>query len=273
MTSKPKLGELLVSKQLVSQETVDHALRLQVSGNRRIGHILVQMKAITDDQLAETLASQLGEPIIDIEPEFSPEARTALPRYLCNQYGVLPLRFDANNVLVVAMSNPADEEAIRDIEHYTGKAVEAKLARHSEIGQEIPSRIPLSAKDLFSPKANIITNRMIAVVALLCVFGLGTYTYNYIKIVRHGTISVAGDLILYHNYDLTVAVNKKGSYALQGHGTFADGLYKVEFSDLPSLQAFIKKRDRDFSNQQREWLVWATKQASKVATKEVVAQK
>lgn len=271
MTPKPRLGELLVNGNLVSQETVDQALRLQIAGNRRLGHILVRMKAITDDQLAEVLASQLGTEITEVQHHFSPEVRKTIPRYLCNQYGVLPLQFKANNVLEVAMANPADQEAINDLEHYTGRVVEPRLARHSDIDREIPKRIPLGMKDFFSPKINTMTNRIVATIALVCVVSLGAYTFDYIKKVNEGTVSIASDMILYHNHDLTVAVDKKGSYSLQGHGTFADGLYKVEFSNVKNLEAFIQKRDRDFSGEQKGWLKWALRQAGKVSTKEIVA--
>ena len=173
MTKKPMLGELLVTKNLVPQETVDQALKLQIGGNRRLGHILVRMKAITDDQLTETLANQLDVEITDVRTSFSPEVKKVLPRYLCNQYGVLPLSYKANNVLEVAMGNPSDQEPINAIEHYTGMVVEPRLARHSDIDREIPRFIPLSIKDFFSPKVNTMANRVIASLALACVIGLG----------------------------------------------------------------------------------------------------
>lgn len=272
MTKKPMLGELLVNNKLVTQETINQALKLQIGGNRRLGHILVRMKAITDDQLTETLASQLDVEITDVRTSFSPEVKRVLPRYLCNQYGVLPLSYKPNNVLEVAMGNPSDQEAINDIEHYTGMVVEPRLARHSDIDREIPRFIPLSIKDFFSPKVNTMANRVIATMALACVIGLGIYTADYIKRVHQGTITVSGDLTLYHNHDLTVAVNKKGSFSLQGHGAFSDGLYKAEFTDLRNLEAFIEKRNRDFSGTQREWLTWALEKASEMKMKQVVAQ-
>lgn len=273
MTNKPLLGELLINNNLVTQEIIDQALRLQIGGNRRLGHILVRMKAITDDQLAETLGNQLGIAPKEVQKSFSPEVRKVLPRYLCNQYGVLPLRFKPNNVLEVAMANPSDQEAINDIEHYTGRVVEPCLARHSDIDREIPKCIPLGVKDFFSPKVNTMANRVIATIALVCVVGLGVYTFDYIKKVHEGTVSVAGDLILYHNHDLTVAVNTKGGFSLQGHGAFADGLYKAEFADIHNLEMFIQQRDKDFSGAQKDWLKWALTQAGRGKAKQVVAQK
>ena len=273
MPNKPMLGEILVNKGIVPQKTIDQALKLQTGGNRRLGHILVRMKAITDDELADTLADQLKISITKVQESFTPEVKKTIPRYICKQYGVLPLRFKENNILEVAMANPSDQEAINDLEHYTGKVLEPCLARHSDIDNAIPKCIPLGIKDIFAPKVNTMANRVIATIALVCVISLGAYTYDYIKKAYEGTISITTDLILYHNHDLTVAVDKKGSYSLQGHGAFADGLYKAEFSELKNLEAFIQQRDKDFSSKQKDWLQWALKQAGKGKAKQLIAKK
>ncbi|WP_163337103.1 hypothetical protein [Desulfopila sp. IMCC35008] len=261
MTNIPMLGELLVKNNLVSQEVVDEALRIQVGGTRRLGHLLVRMKAITDDQLAETLANQLNMPTTKIAETFSDKVNKTIPRYLCKKYGVIPIRFKDNNILEVAMANPSDHEAINDLEHYTGKVLDPCLAKHSEIDREIPKRIPLGLKDFFSPQANTLMTRAVAVLALVCAVGIGFYTYDYLKKMHQGTISVADNLTLYHNHDLTLAVDKNGKFSLQGHGAYADGLYKVDFSNLTNLKMFISQRKADFSGKQYEWLDWALQKA------------
>jgi len=253
----PRLGELLVQRNLVSQDTVDTALRVQVGGNRRLGYILVRMKEITADQLAETLAQQLNIPIISIDEKFSPEVKKTVPRYLCKQYSILPLALKANNILEVAMSDPSDGDAISDLEHYTGKVVEPFLARHSEIDREISHRIPLSMQDFFTPQTNIWVTRTIATLALFLVFGIGYTTYDYIQTNKYGTISTSDTHILYKNHDLIVGVDSAGKISLLGHGAFATGLYSVSFDNKETLKAFITSRDKDFSEKQRTWLTWA----------------
>ncbi|WP_136795758.1 MULTISPECIES: hypothetical protein [Desulfosediminicola] len=260
MAEKQRLGELLIQQKMVSKDVVDEALRLQAGGNRRLGHILVRMKAISDDQLAETLAGQLGTTICDIDQSYSPEVKKVLPRYLCRQFGVLPLSFQDNNILKVAMTDPSDQETISNLEHYTNMAVKPELARHSEIDREISKRIPFGIKDLFSPQASSIMTRSIAAVALVFALGLGFYTYDYIKKVREGTVSITNDMVLYHHHDLTLALDKEGTYSLQGHGTYAGGLYKASFNNLQDLSAFIERRAHELSGKQKEWLQWAVPQ-------------
>lgn len=53
-----RLGDLLVLKGIISQETLDHALTLQVGRKRHLGVILLQEKLITKTQLRRTLTEQ-----------------------------------------------------------------------------------------------------------------------------------------------------------------------------------------------------------------------
>ena len=260
MSSKPRLGELLVQQNLVSQETIDIALRIQIGGNRRLGHILVRMKEITDDQLAETLAQQFKTPIISIDEKFSPEVKKIIPRYLCKHYGVLPLALKTKNILQLAMSDPSDEDAISDIQQYTNKAIEPLLARQTEINKEINRRIPFSIKDFFTPQTNTWATRAMATMTLMLVFGLGWFTYDYYYTDKYGTISTTATHVLYKNHDLILGVDKTGTISLLGHGAFAKGLYSVSFDNPKALNMFIKSKNKDLSEKQRNWLKWAIKQ-------------
>ena len=260
MSSKPRLGELLVQQNLVSQKTIDIALRVQIGGDRRLGHILVRMKEITDDQLAETLAQQFKTPIISIDEKFSAEVKDIIPRYLCKHYGVLPLALEEKNILQLAMSDPSDENAISDLQHYTEKAIEPLLARQTEIDKEINRRIPFSIKDFFTPQTNIWLTRAMATMTLMLVFGLGWITYDYYYTNQYGTVSTTDTHIFYKNHDLTLGVDKTGTISLQGHGAFAKGLYSASFNNPEALNMFIESKDKDFSEKQHSWLKWAIKQ-------------
>ncbi len=257
------LGEILVEKKYVDQGIIDEALRIQVASHRRLGNILVSMKVITNDQLVDVLSDQLQTPACDIAGSFSLQVQKTIPRYLCRQYGVLPLAKKEHNVLEIAMSDPSDSEAIRDLEHYTGCAIEPCLAKNSDIEREIPKCIPLTTKDFFSPHASSLLTRIIAFMALVIVIAVGFYAYEYIRAEKHGTISVHNNVILYSNRDLTVAMDQKGKYTLQGHPEFANGLYSVSFSDQKQLAGFIARHKSELSEKQRQWLQWAIRHIGK----------
>ena len=256
METKKRLGELLVQQEIVNQEIVNEALRVQVGGNRRLGHILLQMGAISDDQLASTLSQQLEIPLTDIDEAFSSSVNQILPRYLCTKYSAIPLTLQENNVMLTAMADPSDQEAIKDIERYTRKVVEPCLARQSDITQAIPKNIPYSLKDILNPQCNTRLNRVIATVALVLVVILGVTTYNYMQTARYGTVSQLASSTLYEHHDLMVGFENSGKISFLGHSAFSDGYYSVSFDNLNTLRAFIQSRRDDFSVEQAKWLEW-----------------
>ena len=69
-----RFGELLVRKQLVSRGAIMEALLQQTGSGKRLGDLLVDAGAITDRQLAETLAEQLNIPLADLRND-RPERR------------------------------------------------------------------------------------------------------------------------------------------------------------------------------------------------------
>lgn len=273
MSNKQMLGELLVQQKFVSQETIDQALRTQVSGNRRLGSILIRMKVITDDQLAEALASQLDIALCDIDEQFSPAVRKIMPRYLCRQYSVLPLALKNNNILAVAMANPADKEAVNDIEDYTGRVVQPLLARYSDIDREISRRIPLSLQDVFSPRRSNNFTRLAVALCLVLIVLVGGATYNYIHYATYGTVSVTAEATIYKNHDLMLGVDKQGTFNLLGRAAFAESYYSVSFTDPVVLRSFLEARKKDLSDKQKSWLDWAITKAQQDASPHAVAAK
>ena len=144
MGGKQRLGELLVAKGLVNRQDIEEALRLQVGGNRRLGYILIKMGLLSDEQLLDVLSEQLDMPIIDVATEFSEAVRWLVPKYICQRYSIIPLAMEKNNVLRVAMMNPMDDDAISDIEGFTGCAVKPIFARRRDIEYAIKAFVPFS---------------------------------------------------------------------------------------------------------------------------------
>ena len=108
MTTKKRLGDLLLEAGLIKEEDLDKALKLQVGGNRRLGYLLIKMDFITEEQLQSMLSEQLDLPIVDINQAFNPAAKQILPRYLCRKYNVIPLDLGNHNILEIAMADPSD---------------------------------------------------------------------------------------------------------------------------------------------------------------------
>ncbi len=258
MSEKKRLGELLLDASLVTPDTLDRALKMQVGGNRRLGRILVNMGAITSDQLIDILSQQFQLPVIDPEQAFSPDAQGLLPRYLCKKFEVLPLGFDGNHILNLAMTDPSDNEAISSVEKYTGKAVQPCLARLSAIQKAINRHSRLSWQDFFNPQSYTPYAKAASVLALVLVLIVAGFTYRLYNQAKFGTITRTGTATLYKNLDLMVGVEHSGKATLLGRGAHADGYYSITFDSIAALEKFVDAKKNDLSSAQYEWVRWAS---------------
>jgi Type II secretion system (T2SS), protein E, N-terminal domain len=273
MATKLLLGELLIQEKLVNQETINDALRVQIGSNRRLGSVLVRMGALSEDRLAEILEAHLGIEITDIQKNFSPDVRKKLPRYLCRKYEAIPLRLKNNNILEVAMSDPSDQQAINDLEQYTGNVIDARLAKGSAIAAGTARLIPYSLHDFFSPQASTRFTRIAVGLCLILVVVTGGFSYRYIQNAIFGTVSTTPESTIYKNHDLMLAFEKNGGINLLGRGAYTQSYYSVSFPDTDTLQTFISKKKQDLSEKQQEWLAWAIAKAGERKSSQSLATK
>ena len=257
MTEKKRLGEVLVEAGLISEETLHRALKIQVGGIRRLGRILVKMGAITSDQLLETLSAQLQMPIIDPENEFALQGRKVLPRYLCRKYEVIPLDYEGETIVKVAMADPSDAVAIVDIENFTGRVVQPCLARQADIHRAINRFTTLSLTDFFNPHNYLRYARVASTLALILILVTAGLTYRFYHQAKYGTVTRTGATVMYKNFDLMVGKDPSGAVTLLGRGAHASGYYTITFDSPAALAQFLETKKEDLSSEQYQWLQWA----------------
>jgi hypothetical protein len=102
-----KLGEILVARGLVSQEQVEDALFSQRQYGGRLGTNLIEMGAISDEDLARCLSEQLHVPYVRPQAlgAIPREVIAKLPRKVAEKYRIVPLRFQ-NGELHLCMADP-----------------------------------------------------------------------------------------------------------------------------------------------------------------------
>ena len=119
----PRLGELLVSSGVISQEQLGQALARQKETKKRLGEELIDDGIITEQQLIDTLRLQLGIEFVDlstVEPD--PQLVDVLPRNIAKKYGVTPVRLHGNT-LYLAMSDPLNFMAQEEVRVATHRRV------------------------------------------------------------------------------------------------------------------------------------------------------
>jgi hypothetical protein len=136
-----KIGQILISKDLITPEQLAAALAEQENSGKRLGHILVQRGAIGEEALVKVVAGQLRLPVARIRGKtIDPEILELVPADLSEKHRCLPLFVREENgskQLFVAMEDPSDSTAVDDISFRVGLKVRPVLVAPSELEDAI----------------------------------------------------------------------------------------------------------------------------------------
>jgi twitching motility protein PilT len=128
-----RLGEFLVQRKVLSREALEAALQREAAEKRPLASILVAEGMVGEKDLVAGLADQVGKRFVDLTQTVVPaELDGMVPAELANRHLALAVDVDGTD-LVVAMRDPGDASAVREIEQATGWTVEPALAVRSEL--------------------------------------------------------------------------------------------------------------------------------------------
>ncbi len=140
-TQRKRFGEILREYDLVSQDSLDKALLIQKTSEKRLGEILVSLGALTPTQVAETLAVQLELQFIQLDRyQAQDEALKMIPRNVAERLQLIPLKLDDDDTLLVTMSDPLDILAQDEIKLLTGHNIRIAASGEDDISRNL-SRI------------------------------------------------------------------------------------------------------------------------------------
>jgi hypothetical protein len=134
--SRP-LGQILISKGILSEDQLRIALLEQVKSNHPIGKLLVSLGFVSEATLRDALSESLGKQGVDLSNAIiDPSALKLVPRDLAKRHHVLPLDYDAEHLrLTVAIADINDIVALDRIRSLSGDeiVIDTLLAGESEI--------------------------------------------------------------------------------------------------------------------------------------------
>jgi type IV pilus assembly protein PilB len=135
-----KLGDLLLANSMVSPEQLSHAVAVQPRSGKRLGQILVEQGAVSEDDIAWALSTQLGYPYIFLTAEIlDPEALRLLPVDFMRERRVIPV-LTFGREMTLAMVDPTDQATVEEVEARTGLKVKRALALASNL-EEMQGRL------------------------------------------------------------------------------------------------------------------------------------
>ena len=131
--SKRKLGELLIESGLLTIDKLKDALEAQKSTGKRLGEALIDMKIISEEEMAFSLAMQLKIPFIDlIDYSIKDDILDCIPEEVCQKFKCIPLSMK-NSILDVAMADPLDLHIMKDLQFITGYNIQPAISTRSQI--------------------------------------------------------------------------------------------------------------------------------------------
>jgi predicted nucleic acid-binding Zn-ribbon protein len=137
------LSDMIMELGFASKEHVEAAVDTARSSGETVGRILVREGRLSEDQLARALAARYGLNHIDLaEFEVDASAANLLPPTAAQRYRAVPVEFELDGSLLVAMADPSDSLALNDIAFMTKLEVHAAVAAQDLIG-DLVGRLPL----------------------------------------------------------------------------------------------------------------------------------
>jgi type IV pilus assembly protein PilB len=128
-----KLGQILITSNIISEEQLKQALNLQKKEGGRLGTNLAKLGYITEDKLVSFLSKQFGVPAINLsEYTIDPAVVKLIPLEMVRKYLIMPIT-RVGATLTIAMADPSNVFAIDDVKFMTGYNVEVVVAAESAI--------------------------------------------------------------------------------------------------------------------------------------------
>ena len=116
-----KIGELLIDKGLIDQLQLERALAYQKRLGIKIGDALVEIRAISESQLASTVAEELDLQVVNPATiVVGDDVKRAIPKSLAMEHKFMPLKLEdlgRRKILHIAMSDPLDFKATEAISY------------------------------------------------------------------------------------------------------------------------------------------------------------
>ena len=138
MTKQPRLGDLLLESGAITEEQLSAALAEQKKSGLRLGETLLKMGVLTDGKLLDALSSQLKLQVFSLSRyRPMPEALRMVPEQVAKRLNAIPLSVEDGNTLLVAMSDPLDIIAQDEIRMITGMDMKLGLVSQSEIDRNL----------------------------------------------------------------------------------------------------------------------------------------
>lgn len=128
-----KLGEILIEAGAITEQQLQDALEVSKERRSILGNTLVDLGYIEEKTLYKGLEYLFHVPYVDLtETVIDKDAVGKIPESLAKKHGIIPIKKE-NNLLTVATSDPLNFYAIDDVKNITGMEVAVVITPPKDI--------------------------------------------------------------------------------------------------------------------------------------------
>jgi len=128
-----RLGNILLEHDLLSQQQLDEALRIQMEEKKRLGEVLINKGYVTELDILNVLESQLNIEYVKINDlDITPEIPNLITEKIARRYELIPIKLEGS-VLTIAMTDPINFFAREDIGLITGYEIKPVMSLKHEV--------------------------------------------------------------------------------------------------------------------------------------------
>ena len=132
-----RLGQLLITSNIITEDQLKEALGLQRKEGGRLGTNLVKLGHITEEKLVAFLSRQYNVPAINLtDYKIDPSLLKLIPIDMARKYLIMPVA-RVGATITIAMVDPSNVFAIDDVKFRTGYNVEVVVSSESSILNDI----------------------------------------------------------------------------------------------------------------------------------------
>ena len=135
--ARKRIGDLLIERGLINENELNFALDLQKQTHEKLGEVLVKNRIVTPEDMARTLAYQLGVDFIDLRTAMIPQELSKLVlRNTARGNHLVPVQRQGDS-LFVAMSDPLNFYAIDEVRKVTKLKIVPMIATEEAVEHTI----------------------------------------------------------------------------------------------------------------------------------------
>ncbi len=148
LKSRKLVGEVFLQRGLIDEEELRTALNVQLDSREKLGKTLVDLGYVSERDCLAVLSEHLNIAVVTgAQYPQAPVIEDVLTHRFMKQCKFVPVVLE-NNVLTLAMTDPADDATLESVRHATGFQVRAVLGAESEI-MDVIERLYGSASSTF----------------------------------------------------------------------------------------------------------------------------